>query len=236
MRNAINNNPIVQVALLGGLGLLVAVLFMSNMNRGSAPAEDAAAAPAATEASAAPAAPPAAPAAPAPAEAGAAQVPPPAGTAPFEASKGLPKELVESYEAGEIPVLVVLDEKGFDDRAFVIQSLFAKYPEGTAIFFADTGDGSKYTPEKKIDSIPVANPDRFESHPIARYSRIAEGIALDRTPALIVLHPLDKPLEKGETAPMPQASVTYGYRGKDSITQAIEDALYEGGVRGYDPG
>ena len=34
MRKALNNNPIAQVAVLGGLALIVAVFFMTSMKKG----------------------------------------------------------------------------------------------------------------------------------------------------------------------------------------------------------
>ena len=37
MRQAINNNPVAQVAVLGGLAILVGLFFMMNMKGGSAP-------------------------------------------------------------------------------------------------------------------------------------------------------------------------------------------------------
>ena len=57
---------------------------------------------------------------------------------------------------------------------------------------------------------------------VSRYSRIASGVNLDRVPALIVLRP-DK-LTHGT----PTAMVSYGFRGPESVAQAIADALYKG--------
>jgi hypothetical protein len=57
---------------------------------------------------------------------------------------------------------------------------------------------------------------------ISRYSRIAAGVNVDRVPALIVLRP--RKLTKGT----PVATVSYGFRGPESVAQAIEDALYKG--------
>ena len=75
-----------------------------------------------------------------------------------------------------------------------------------------------------------------ETKSVSKYSRIAEGVDLKRTPAIIVLSPLDVKLSKGETAPLPAATVTYGYRGPESVQQKVDDALYEGKQLGYDPG
>ena len=47
-------------------------------------------------------------------------------------------------------------------------------------------------------------------------------------PAIIVLHPPKGKLPNGESSPMPLASVSYGYRGEESVIQAVNDALYDG--------
>jgi hypothetical protein len=57
---------------------------------------------------------------------------------------------------------------------------------------------------------------------IGRYSRIARGVDVSRVPALVVVRPRD--LSEG----VPQATVSYGFRGPDSVDQAVRDALYEG--------
>ena len=57
---------------------------------------------------------------------------------------------------------------------------------------------------------------------VSRYSRIASGVDLDRVPALIVLRP--QKLTHGT----PTATVSYGFRGPESVAQAIADALYKG--------
>ena len=58
---------------------------------------------------------------------------------------------------------------------------------------------------------------------IARYSRITQGVDVERVPALIVIRP--KKLADGG---LPEASVSYGYRGPESIKQAVRDANYDG--------
>ena len=57
---------------------------------------------------------------------------------------------------------------------------------------------------------------------IARYSRITQGVNVDRVPALIVLRP--RHLTQGT----PTATLSYGFRGPESVDQAIRDALYKG--------
>jgi hypothetical protein len=209
MRKAINENPMVQIGLLGALGLIVGVIFMTRMGGGApAPTEETAA----TESSVAGA--PVTPAEPAPAVTPAPDVavaPVETGSTPFEAGKGLPAELVNAHESGDVVVLLVMQEKGIEDKPLErsVETLEAR--GDTTLFVTD-----------------VKN--------VAKYSRVAEGVRLDRVPALIVLRPLDGKLDKSEAAPLPEATVLYGFRGKDSVTTAVEDALYEGKQLSYDPG
>ena len=210
MREAINNNPMVQIGLLGVLGVIVAVVFMSSSGGDAAPApEDAATAtataPATTDTGLAD---PAVPATP-PAEGA---VPPPvAATTPFEAGKGLPADLVDAHASGDVVVLLVMQKNGYEDEPLArdVESLESR------------GDTSVFVTESKD---------------VSDYSRIAEGVTLDRVPAIIVLHPLEGKVAEDEELPMPEATVTYGYRGKGSVTTAVEDALYDGKQLSYDPG
>jgi hypothetical protein len=57
---------------------------------------------------------------------------------------------------------------------------------------------------------------------VARYARIAEGVNVHQVPALVVMRP--RHLSHG----MPTASVSYGFRGADSVEQALRDVLYKG--------
>jgi len=57
---------------------------------------------------------------------------------------------------------------------------------------------------------------------IARYSRITQGVNVDRVPALIVLRP------RHLTDGTPEAILSYGFRGPESVEQAVRDALYKG--------
>ena len=204
MRAAINENPIVQIGLLGALGLIAAVFMLS---RGGEPAVETTT-PEAT-ATADPAAAPVDPAAPA-----ATLTPAPeavsAEATPFEAGKGLPAPVVNAYESGDVVVLLVMQDGGIEDEPIEqdVRSLDGR------------GDTSVFVTDAKH---------------VSEYSRIAEGVALDRVPAIIVLHPLENKPAGGEAPPMPEASVVYGFRGTDSVTQAVEDALYKGKSDTYAP-
>jgi hypothetical protein len=57
---------------------------------------------------------------------------------------------------------------------------------------------------------------------IARFARITEGVNVNRVPALIVVRP------RHLTDGAPTATVSYGFRGPDSVDQAVRDALYKG--------
>jgi hypothetical protein len=201
MRKAINENPVVQAALVGvlilGVGLML-VLRMGSSDDSGAGAEvvsatdagvttaaDPAAAPPATGETAAPAD-PATPSAPA------------GQPTDFKAGPGLPKEVAAAYDAGDAVVLLVVNNNGIDDRRVK-------------------------TMVEALEGHPEAAVFVTEVHDVADYSRITEGVNLNRTPALVVVRP--KSLTDG---PMPTAVVSYGFRGAASVEQALEDALYKG--------
>ena len=62
---------------------------------------------------------------------------------------------------------------------------------------------------------------------IARYTRITQGVNVDRVPALVVVRP-----QGGGTG---VAEVRYGFRSADSVVQAVRDVLYRGPNVGYRP-
>jgi hypothetical protein len=64
---------------------------------------------------------------------------------------------------------------------------------------------------------------------IARYSRITQGVNVNRVPAIVVIKPKD--LSDG----VPTATVSYGVRGAPSVVQAVKDAAYEGRQLPYYP-
>jgi hypothetical protein len=57
---------------------------------------------------------------------------------------------------------------------------------------------------------------------ISRYARITEGVNVNQVPALVVVRP--RQLAHGT----PTATVSYGFRGPDSVEQAVRDGLYRG--------
>ena len=214
MRKALNENPVVQVVMLGVLGIVMAVVFMTRLSGGS----EAEPAPEASSPAAAPTTAGAAPAPTAittPAAGGVTPVAPPADSAApatgavkgFKAGDGLPKPMVEAYNDGDVVVLLVQQKNGIEDKELRAEVNSLSSRSDTSIFVA-------------------------ESKRVADYSRIAEGVDLDRIPALIVIHPKSK----GAKSAIPQASVSYGFRGQQSVEQAVRDALYDGKQLPYHPG
>ena len=209
MRKAINDNPMVQIGVIGLLVVVVGFFLLTQMGKGSStsstsstaasvapdasatPSDSSATAttpPASTPSESAPSTTPAAPA-------GSAAAPAAAGE--FVAGPGLPRPLVQAYNADKVVVLLVVRRGGIDDVAVKASVERMSGLPDTAVFMTNAGH-------------------------VSRYSRIASGVDLDRVPALIVLRP--QKLTHGT----PTATVSYGFRGPASVAQAIADALYTG--------
>jgi hypothetical protein len=209
VRKALNENPIVQVVMLGILGIVVAFLFMTRVmgqdESSSSTSSSATTTPAPTSASATPAATdPAAtaPATPAPSEA----APPSVGALGFEPGVGLPESVVRAHESGDVVALLVVNRKAPEDRRLEAEVNQLRGRSDTSVFVLDAKD-------------------------VTRYSRIAEGVDLDRVPALVVVEP--KSQVQGD---LPGATISYGFRGPESVEQAVRDILYDGRELPYHPG
>jgi hypothetical protein len=209
MRKALNENPLVQIGALVALALLVGFLLITRMShKGSesststTASDSSAAAVAPTSSSSDPTAAPTPSAAPSAPDATAAPAPTPSGggapTGDFVAGPGLPAPVVHAYNHNQVVVLLVVRRNGIDDDAVKAGAEAVGGASNVALFVTNAGH-------------------------IARYSRIAAGVDVDRVPALIVLRPRN--LTDGG---VPQATVSYGFRGVDSVAQAVRDALYEG--------
>lgn len=216
MRDAINNNPVVQAAVIGVLLIGGLFFFLSSTGGGGeeeaeAPATEATVTVAGSEAS------------------GSAE-----GATPGEAVEGaideaveeavrpslesalsqvtaaatdtppLPPKVTAAWEANRTLVLLFVQDGGIDDR--LVES-------------ATRGlDGFRDT---ELFVVPAAK--------ISRYAAIAEGVGVDRVPALVVVSPKD--LEKS----VPVASVHFGYLSPQSVSQAVIDAGYTGPTVDYHP-
>jgi hypothetical protein len=104
--------------------------------------------------------------------------------------------VISAWNQGDAVVLLIAKGGATDDR-LVRSSVQALSEPGVAVFVADAGQ-------------------------VARYSRITQGVGVDRVPALVVVRP--KRLSGGT----PQATVSYGFRDTQSVVQAVDDALYSG--------
>ncbi len=207
MRKAINENPVVQIVLIGVLGIAVAFLFMTRvMGSADGGGEPAPATPTTSPAPSTPVAGTPGTADPAAVNTGAESAAPPAGMPGFEPGPGLPASVVSAHEGGDAVVLLVTERKGIEDKPLrrYVEDLRSR---SDVAVFTTTVQG------------------------IARYSRIAQGVDLNRAPALVIIKP-----GAGGADALPAATIHYGYRGPDSVRTALRDAFYKGKQLPYHPG
>jgi hypothetical protein len=204
VREAINNNPIVQIGLLGGLALIVAVFFMMNMKKGSSDtsstASSAAPAPATSSAPATGSTAATGSAGTAPSIGGSAPpAPSTTGTVSPDAlipGPGLPKPVITAWKRGDTVVLLVVRQGGIDDR-LVRNSVSSLSEPAVSVFVT-------------------------KANQVARYSRITQGVGVSQAPALVVVRP------KRVSGSVPEAQVSYGFRDSQGVVQAVHDAVYNG--------
>ena len=217
MREKLNENPTIQLAVLGVVGLIFAVIMFTMVLKKEelpaappaaagdpavAPAVDPAVAPAPAGATA-----PAPEATPAPsAKAGGGKASAGGGKAAsgLKAGTGLPKPVVSAFDDGKAIALLVYDAGGLADQPL---KTFTKR-------LASRNDVAVFT---------------VDARKIGKYSRITQGVNVSQAPALIVVKPL------GSTPGTPAASVSYGFRNAKSVEVALDDALYTGPTRGSFP-
>jgi hypothetical protein len=213
MREQLNSNPLVQLAVVGVLLVGAALFFMSSSGGGeeeeSPGATEATVSVAGTDASGT-----ATGATPGEAVEGAVEEATAAageslsaavGAAPSAAAtRPLPHPVLDAWNANETLVLLFVRDGGIDDR--LVKSA------------TDTLSGF---PDVTVFVVPAAK--------ISRYAAIAEGVGVDRVPALVVVRP--KNLKKT----VPTASVSYGFQSPQSVAQAVIDAGYKGKTLDYHP-
>jgi len=115
-----------------------------------------------------------------------------------------PRAIVSAYNAGETVALLFVRDGGIDDR-LVKEAV------------------------SRLDAMGDVATFVVPSSQLAHYVSIAQGVDLNRVPALVVIRP--KNLSKGYDA----ASVHYGFQSPESIVQAVVDARYHGGTLAYHP-
>jgi hypothetical protein len=211
MREQLNSNPLVQLAIVGALLIGVAVFLMSSGGGGeeeeSAGATEATVSVAGTGASGA-----ATGATPGEAVEGAVEAATEAagGEAAVSAipsaadAPPLPSPVLDAWKANRTVVLLFVRDGGIDDR------LVKTATDGLAGFR-----------NAAVFVEPAAK--------ISRYAAITEGVGVDQVPALVVLTP------KHLKQTVPTASVSYGFQSPQSVAQAVIDAGYKGPTVDYHP-
>jgi hypothetical protein len=133
---------------------------------------------------------------------GSAAVPPPGALA--DAAPPPPAAVTSAFGAGDTIVLLFVRDGGIDDRRV-------------------TGAVDR------LGSMPRVATFVVPASRIARYAAIAQGVDVNRVPALVVVSP------KRVDARIPKASVQYGYQSPKSVEQAVIDAGYKGRTLSYHP-
>jgi hypothetical protein len=207
MRDAINNNPKVQLGVLGALVLLVAVMVLPSMmgkkSSDSGATTNTVSAQATTpqgsvDLTVKTTQPPGATSAAAGAT-GATGVAPATTVDPqaLVPGPGLPRPVIDSWRDGKAVVLLLVRNNGIDDKlvSSSVRSL--------------SGDSNL-----KVFVV--------HANKIARYSRITQGVGVSQVPALLIVRP------KSVSGSTPEAQVAYGFRDSQTVVQYVHDALYSG--------
>lgn len=194
MREQLNDNPMVQLAVVAVLLIGAGFFVMSSMG-GGGEEEGSGAADATMSVVGSDATEPAVEGTPA-------SVPP----LPTAEAPPLPREVTDAFAANRTVVLLFVRNGGIDDR-----------------LVRDSVDHLRATlPEVSAFVVPAGQ--------ISDYAAIAQGVAVDRVPALVVVRP--KNLGKSG---IPVASVSYGFQSPQSVVQAAIDAGYKGPTIDYHP-
>jgi len=115
-----------------------------------------------------------------------------------------PRAVVSAFNAGETVAILFVRDGGIDDR-LVKDSV------------------------QRLEAIGGVATFVVPSHQLARYVSIAQGVDLNRVPALVVIRP------KRLSGAYDPASVQYGFQSAESLVQAVVDARYHGGTLAYHP-
>jgi hypothetical protein len=129
---------------------------------------------------------------------------PPAPGALADTAPPPPTEVTDAFAAGNIVVVLFVRDGGIDDRMVEADVERLNGLEGVSTFV-----------------VPASK--------IARYASIAQGVDVNRVPALVVIRP------KRVDHDVPSASVQYGYQAPASVEQAVVDAGYKGPTLNYHP-
>ncbi len=204
MRKAINDNPMVQLAVIGvllvGVGLLLATRMLKGGDTTPANPSTSAAASTATLGTATGGSATSTSALPTSTSTGTIAAPVSATAVSADAlvpGPGLPRPVISAWNSGDAVVLLIVRGGGIDDRLVRSSVAGLSSNRGVSVFVARAKD-------------------------IARYSRITQGVGVSQVPALVVVRP------KRLSGAVPQAQLSYGFRDSKSVLQAVDDALYSG--------
>ena len=199
MRKAINENRSVQLALVGVL-VLAAGLFFLMKGSGSGSSTSTAAT------------------APAPTATGAVSTDPTTGMSVTDASAT--SSAVSGASASAVPANLV-------PGPGLPKGLLPAYKNGAAIVLlvrraGGIDDNLVHSSVDLLRAEPDVRVYVTKAKQIARYAWLTQGVDVTELPALVVLRP------RNLTHGTPTASVSYGFRGPNSVLQAVRDQLYRG--------
>jgi hypothetical protein len=206
MRDAINNNPKVQLGIIGALVLLIALVVLPAMmgkkssSTGGTTTNTVSAQATTPNGSVDLTVQTTQPAPGAASAAGATGVAPPAASVSPEAlipGPGLPRPLIDAWKHGQAVVLLIVRNHGIDDR-LVSHSVHGLSGDSQLSVFV------------------------VHANQVARYSRITQGVGVSQAPALVVVRP------RKVSGSVPEAQVAYGFRDSQTVVQFVHDALYSG--------
>jgi hypothetical protein len=113
-------------------------------------------------------------------------------------TKGLPSDVLVAYAKNKVILLLVIDPKSPGSKRLERYADDLKLKKDVEVF--------KATPKD-----------------LPKYSRIAAGVNVTQTPAIVVIKP------RKLVDDVPTATVSYGMRNEQSFDQTVYDALYKGG-------
>jgi hypothetical protein len=202
MRDAINNNPMVQLAVVAVLvlvaGVMLAPQFLghkksdSNTSTSSAQLTTPSGSVDLTVKST-----PAAPSTGGAAGSTAAPAPQTVSPEALVPGRGLPRPVITAWKRGDTVVLLLVRRGGIDDRLVQSSVRSLSTDSRLAVFVV-------------------------RANKIARYSRITQGVGVSQVPALVIVRP------KRVSGAVPEAQVSYGFRDSQAVVQSVHDALYSG--------
>jgi hypothetical protein len=193
MREKLNSNPLVQMAVIAVLLVGAGVFLLGSMGGGGEEAEPSAAS--SSEVAPSPAAEGAAPegAAPAGLSSALAMV----NEATAGTARPLPRPVMDAWRANKTVVLLFIHDGGIDDALVK-------------------------TASDRLATLPAAATFVIPASKISRYAAVTEGVGLDRVPALVVIRPkkLDQAVPTASVsygfqsgASVVQAVIDAGYNG-----------------------